>query len=139
MVARTSENFSFSTGNSFFLTNLVKKNQNCQFKLNFSTYTNSNMQNSMVVFILFVSDWKYPFWTHLFQKIKTVSLRWNLEPLLIRILRIQWRCSLFLFWTGNKLLGNLIQKIKIVSLSWNLVPRLIRICKTQWWCSLFLF
>ena len=85
------------------------------------------MQNSMVVFILFVSDWKYPFWTHLVQKIKTVNLRWNLEPLLIRILRIQWRRSVFLFWTGNKLLGNLIQKMKIVSLSWNLVLRLIPI------------
>ena len=26
------------------------KNQNCQFKLNFGTYSDSNMQNSIVVF-----------------------------------------------------------------------------------------
>ena len=29
---------------------IVPKNQNCQFKMKFSTYTNLNMQNSMVVF-----------------------------------------------------------------------------------------
>ena len=41
-----------------FLGKFGQKNQNCQFKLKFGTETNSNVQNSMVVFILFVLDWK---------------------------------------------------------------------------------
>ena len=53
---------------------LGPKNQNCRFKLQLCTYTNSNMQNSMVVFILFFLDRKYPFWTNLVHKIKIVSL-----------------------------------------------------------------
>ena len=43
----------------------------------------------MVVFILIVLDWKYPFWTNLVQKIEIVSLNWNLGFMLIRICRIQ--------------------------------------------------
>ena len=76
---------------------LGPKNQNCQFKLKFGTYTNSNMQNSMVEFVLFVLHWKYPFWVNLVQKIEIVSLSWNVVPRLMRICRIQWRCSLFLY------------------------------------------
>ena len=53
------------------------KIQNCLFKVNFYTYTNSNMPNSMVVFIASVLDWKYPFWVSLFQKMKIVSFRGN--------------------------------------------------------------
>ena len=34
------------------------KYQNRQFKLKFSTYTNSNIQNSMVVFTFSIFDWK---------------------------------------------------------------------------------
>ena len=80
------------------------------------------------------------FWANLLQKIKIVSLNWNLVPRLIRICAIQWCCWLFQFLTKNTLLGQiLIQNTKIVSLSWNLVPRLIRICIIQWCCSLFLF
>ena len=44
---------------------------------------------------------KYPFRANLVQKIKTVSLSWNLVPWLIRICRVQWWCSLFLFSTCN--------------------------------------
>ena len=67
------------------------------------------------------------------KKIKIVSLSWNSVSGLIRICKIQWRCSLFLFYTGNTLFNldwkyhfwaNLVQKIKIVSLSWNLVHSL---------------
>ena len=47
---------------------------------------------------------------------------------LIRICKIKWWCSLFLF-----------SKFKIVCLKWNLVARLIQICKVQWWCSIFSF
>ena len=57
-----------------FLGKFGPKNQNYQFKLKFGTYTNSNMQNSMVMFILSVFDWKYPFWANLVQKIKIVTL-----------------------------------------------------------------
>ena len=35
-------------------------------------------------------DHKYPFWANLVQKIKIVSLIWNLAPSLIGICRIQW-------------------------------------------------
>ena len=66
------------------------KNQNYHFKLKFGTYTNSSMQNSMVMFIYFVFDWKYPFLANLVQKVKIISWSWNLVPGLIRIYRIQW-------------------------------------------------
>ena len=80
-----------------FWANLIKKNQNCQFKLKFGTYTNSNMQNSMLMFTFSVFDWNYPLWAKLVLKIKIVNLNWNLVPRLIRICRIQWCCSFFLF------------------------------------------
>ena len=50
------------------------KYQNCQFKLKFANKSNSNMQNSMVMFTFSVFDWKYPFWVNSVQKIKIVSL-----------------------------------------------------------------
>ena len=46
---------------------------------------------------LSVFDRKHPFWANLVQKVKIVSLSWNLVPRLIRICRIQWCCSVFLF------------------------------------------
>ena len=90
----------FSTVNTF-LGKFSPKNQNYQFKLKFSTGTNSNMHNSMVIFIFSVFDRKYPFWANLVQKIKLVNLSWNLIPILILIFRIQWWCSLFLILTEN--------------------------------------
>ena len=57
------------------------------------------------MFTLFVLDWKYSLWTNLVQKIKIVSLSWNLEVTLIRICRIQWWYSLFSFLTGDTLFG----------------------------------
>ena len=39
----------------------ASKNQNCQFELKFRTQTNSNTQNSMVVFTFSVLDEKQPF------------------------------------------------------------------------------
>ena len=86
-------------------TNLVQKNQDCQFKLKFGTKTNWNMQNSMVVSSFSIFDWKYPFWSNLIQKIKIASLSWNLVPRLIQVCRIQWWWSLFQFSTGNILFG----------------------------------
>ena len=57
---------------------------------------------------------------------------------LIRICRIQWRCSFFLE-RKHSFSANLVQNIKIVSVSWGLVLRLIRICRIQWRCLLFCF
>ena len=68
-------------------------------------YTDLNMQSSMVQFIFSDLDWKYPFGANLVQKFKIVSLSWNLVSRLIWICRIQWCCSLFLFFTGNTFLG----------------------------------
>ena len=58
---------------------------------------NWNIQNSMNMCTFSVLDKKYPLWANLFQKIKIVSLSWNLIPWLIWISRIQWWCSLFSF------------------------------------------
>ena len=57
----------------------------------------------MVVFTFSALDWKHPFRANLVQQIKIIFLSWNLVPWLIRICRIQWWCSLFLFYTGNTL------------------------------------
>ena len=65
------------------------------------------MQNSMVVFTFSVLHQKRPFWANLIQKIKTVSLSWNLVPRLIRIWRIQQCCSLFLFYNRNTFSGQI--------------------------------
>ena len=83
------------------------------------------MQNSLVMFIFSVLDWKYPCWANLVQKIKIVSLILNMVPRPIQICRIQWWCSLFWFSIGNTLLGKFGPKISIASLSWDLVPRII--------------
>ena len=56
------------------------------------------------------SDWENPFWANLVQKIKIVSLGWNLVSRFIRICRIQWWCSPFLFYIGNTLFGQIWSK-----------------------------
>ena len=99
-----------------FLGKFGPKNQNCHFKLKFGTYTNSNMQNSMVMFIFLVFAWKYPFWANLVQKIKIVTLSLNLVPTLIRTCRIQWWCSFFWFLSGNTLFGQIWSKKSKLSL-----------------------
>ena len=97
------------------------------------------MQNSMVVLILVILEWKYDFWINFDQKIKIFSLSWNLVRRVNRIWKLQWWFSLFPF-SAYSLFGQIWSKrIKIVSLGLHLVPRLKRICRIQWWCSLFLF
>ena len=98
--------FLFLIGNTF-LGKFAPKNRNCHFKLKFGTYTNSNMKNSMVMFIFFVFGRKYPFWANLVQNIKIVTLTWYLVLTLIWILRIQWWVSLFLFLSGDALFGQI--------------------------------
>ena len=88
------------------------KKQNCQFKLKFGTETNSIMQNAMVMINFSIFDWKCSFWANLVQKFKIVSLSWNMIPRVIRICKIQWRYSLFLFKTGNTLFWQIWSKKK---------------------------
>ena len=102
------------------------------FKLKFDSKTNSNGQNSMVVFILSILDWEYRFGGNLVQKIKIASLCWELVLRFIRIWRIQWRCSFSVFgW--KYLLKFFFSKIKIACWTCNLKPRLIWICRIRWW------
>ena len=51
------------------------KNEDCQFKRKFGTQNNSNMQNSIALFIFSILDRKYLFWANLVQKVKIVSLK----------------------------------------------------------------
>ena len=61
-----------------------------------------------------VFDWKYPFWEKFGQKLKIISLGWNLVLRLIQICRIPCWCSLFLFYTRKiSFWANLVQKFKI--------------------------
>ena len=75
------------------------KNQNYQFKLKLGTKINSNMQNSVVIFIFPFLDRKYPFWVNLVQKSKIVSLNLNLIPTLLQVCKIRSWCLLILFHT----------------------------------------
>ena len=44
------------------------ENQNCMFKIELGIYTNSSMQNSIVIFMFSLLDRKYPFWVNLLIK-----------------------------------------------------------------------
>ena len=57
-----------------FLRNFGPKCQNDQFKLKFGTFTNSDMQNSIIMFNCFVFDRKYLLWASLLQKIRIINL-----------------------------------------------------------------
>ena len=82
-----------------FLEKLGQQKKSCQFKLIFNTYTNSNMQNLMLIFNFSVLT-----------KFQSFLLKVTLVPRLIQ----------------NTFFRK-IQKFKIVSLSWNLVHKLIQI------------
>ena len=73
-----------------FLGKFSTKIQNCLFKIKFDTYTNPNMQNSVVVFILSTLYWKYPFWADSVEKVKIVSVSSNLVFRLNQISKIRW-------------------------------------------------
>ena len=114
-----------------FLGKFGPKNQNYQFKLKFVTWTNSNMQNSIGVFIFLVFDQKCRFWANLVQKVKIISLSWNL-------VRKFGNLVLVSFSAGNTLFETIwSKKWKINSLMWNLIPRLIPICRIQTHLILF--
>ena len=64
------------------------------------------------MFTFSVFDQKYPFWANLVQKLKIVCSELNLIPTLIRIFRIQWRCSFICFRLEIPFLGKLRPKNK---------------------------
>ena len=66
-----------------FLRKFGAKSQNYQFKPTFGTYTNSNMQDLMMLFTFSVFDGKYPIWVNLVQKPKIISLSLKLISTLI--------------------------------------------------------
>ena len=120
-----------------FVDKFSSKNQrqSCHFKLKFGTW---RIQWCSLFFLL--SSGNILFWAGLVQKIKVVTLSWNLVPRLIRIYRIKWGCSQFsVFNQKYPFCANLVQKIKIFNLRWNLVRRLIRTLRIQWRRSLFSF
>ena len=67
--------FSFSDGTHPFRANLVKKKQNCQFTLKFSTQPSSNMQNSMMVFTFSILVGKHPFQANLVKENKMCQFK----------------------------------------------------------------
>ena len=50
-----------------FLGKFGPKDEDCQFKLKFSTQNNSNKQNSLMVFTFSIFEWKYPIWASVVQ------------------------------------------------------------------------
>ena len=62
------------------------------------------MQNSMVVLTFYDVDGKHPFWAILVQKIKIVSLSWNLEPK-FEYVEFNGGAQLFSFMPKNTLFG----------------------------------
>ena len=88
--------FLFLVACILFLRNLFQKIKIVWRSWKFRVENNSNMQNSMVIFIFYFLDWKYPSWVNLFHKFKIVSLSWNILPRLFWICKIRWWCSLFL-------------------------------------------
>ena len=53
---------------------------------------------------------KYSDWDNFFQSIKIISWSWNSVPILIRICKIQWWYSLFLFMIRRTLFGQIWSK-----------------------------
>ena len=66
--------FSVLDQKQVFLTKCEPKYRDCQFRLEFGTLINSDIQNSMVVFTFSVLDQKYLFCANMVQKIKILSL-----------------------------------------------------------------
>ena len=98
-----------------FLGKFGQKTQNCQFKLKFGTQTNSNMQNSMVMFTFSLFDWKYLFWVNLVQK--NQNCQFELKFGTQTNFNMQNSMVVFTFSVldqKNPFLANLVQKIKIV-------------------------
>ena len=101
--------FHFRT-ETLFSGKFVPKNQNYQFKLKFAAQTNSNMQNSMVLFTFSVSDRKYRFLSKFGTKIQNCFF--NVEFSTYIDLNTYNSLVLFNFFlqTGNTLCGQIQSK-----------------------------
>ena len=93
-----------------FLCRFCQKNKNCQFKLKFGTGANSNMQNSMVMFIFFVLYGKHPSWANLPRnKSYQFKLRFgtytnsNMENsiVLFTFSALDWKNPFWAIWSKN--------------------------------------
>ena len=91
----------------FFCKYFGPKNQNCGCQLKFGTYTNSNILNLMVMRSFSVLNQKHCFRSNVVQKIKIVTLAWNLVPRLFWRWESICRCWLFIFYTRNKGFGKI--------------------------------
>ena len=79
-----------------------------------------------------VFDWKYLFCgVNLVQKLKIIIFSWNFVYRLIQICRIPWWCSLFLFSTGNTILGKSDPKNQTCQFELKFYTRLIWICSRK--------
>ena len=77
-----------------------------------------------------VFDWKYLFCgVNLVQKLKIIIFSRNFVYRLIQICRIPWWCSLFLFSTGNTILGKSDPKNQTCQFELKFYTRLIWICR----------
>ena len=102
------------------------------------TFTTPKANACSLLDCLFCFLLELPFLDKFVPKIQ--NCQFKLKFSLIRIWRIPWWRSLFVFFDWKHLFWiNLVLTIKIVSLSWKLVHRLIRIWRIQWWCSVFRF
>ena len=123
-----------------FLGKFGPKNQNYQFKLKFGTYTNSNMQNSLGMFLFFC------FWSeiHFLGKFgpKNQNYQFKLKFATYTNLKMKNWIVMFTFSVFDweyAFWATLIQKIKIVSWRWKSILKLIQICRIQYGCSFLLF
>ena len=81
------------------------------------------MQNSMVLCIFSVFDWKQPFQAKLVRKVKNAGFNGDIH--------------FFCFRLGLPFLGKFGLKSQNCLLKVNLLLRIIRICRFQWWYSFF--
>ena len=88
-----------------------------------------------------IFNWKYFLGVNFVQKLKIISLNWNFVPSLIKICRIPWWCSLFLFATENTFLQKFSPKNQNLSV-WAEISHLTNLNMQKYeenmWCSLFL-
>ena len=121
-----------------FLSKFGPKIQNFQFKAKLDTYTNSNMQNSMVMFTFFCFRPEILFLGKFGPKNQNGQFKVKLDTWTnSNMQNSMGMFTFFVFSWKYPFRANVVQNIKIISLSWNLVAILIWICKIQWCCSLF--
>ena len=94
------------------------KNQNCQFKVKLDIYTNSNMQNSMVMFTFFRFQPEVLFLGKFGPKIQNCQFKMKLDTSTNSNIHnsMVMITFFFVFDRTYSFWANLVQKLKIVSL-----------------------